>query len=142
MAGFARPGGSSPAVAGFARPGGQGDQARETDSEDSRKNAQKSQSQESIFIASENSVQAISPFLQLRLLTVSRSSLFFDFCASLRLNSPRVIPSVIARRERITSRDSLNRPPFSSPLSSAEMDRKTGEKAKRLLTSSPCKEDS
>jgi hypothetical protein len=54
----------------------------------------KPQNQDSIFMASENSVQAINPFLQLRLLTVSLSSLSCDFCAFLRLNSPRVIPSL------------------------------------------------
>jgi len=39
-----------------------------------------------------------------------------------------------ARRERITSKESLNRPPFSSPLSSAEKGKKTGEKAETLPT--------
>jgi len=42
------------------------------------------------------------------------------------------------RRERITSTDSLNRPPFASPLASTEMDRKMGEKAEMLPN--PCKD--
>jgi hypothetical protein len=74
----------------------QGDQARETDPEDSRKKAQKSHNQDSIFMARENSVQAINAILQFRLLTVGFSSLICDFCAFLRLNSPRVIPRLIA----------------------------------------------
>jgi hypothetical protein len=37
------------------------------------------------------------------------------------------------RRERTTSKEHLNRPPFSSPLSSTEKERKRGEKVQIWL---------